>query len=119
MLLSTVFVLRPLAEGALPLTQGNAIHAWFLHLVHQQDPRLASWLHSQERPAPGAAGRPRRVHLLQVTSGTPCRARLSHIIQAVRTKSRGRESKGRGEVIYNDGQDIWQRRLMSPESLYW
>jgi hypothetical protein len=27
MLLSTVFVLRPLAESTLPLTQGNAIHA--------------------------------------------------------------------------------------------
>ena len=52
MLLSTVFVLRPLADGALPLTQGNAIHAWFLHLVQQQAPQLASWLHSQERRKP-------------------------------------------------------------------
>lgn len=55
MLLSTVFVLRPLADGALPLTQGNAIHAWFLHLVHQQSPPLASWLHSQERRKPFTA----------------------------------------------------------------
>ena len=52
MLLSTVFILRPLADGALPLTQGNAIHAWFLNLVHQQAPALASWLHSQERRKP-------------------------------------------------------------------
>ena len=40
MLLSTVFELRPLAENTLPLTQGNAIHAWFLHLVRQQEPQL-------------------------------------------------------------------------------
>ena len=52
MLLSTVFVLRPLAESTLPLTQGNAIHAWFLHLVRQHDPQLASWLHSQEQRKP-------------------------------------------------------------------
>jgi len=52
MLLSTVFIFRPLAEGALPLTQGNAIHAWFLSLVHQQSPTLARWLHGQERRKP-------------------------------------------------------------------
>ena len=52
MLLSTVFVLRPFTESTLPLTQGNAIHAWFLHLVHQQDPQLAGWLHSQEQRKP-------------------------------------------------------------------
>jgi hypothetical protein len=38
MLLSMVFVLRPLAESTLPPTQGNAIHAWFLRLVRQQEP---------------------------------------------------------------------------------
>jgi CRISPR-associated endoribonuclease Cas6 len=52
MLLSTVFVLRPFAESTLPLTQGNAIHAWFLHLVRQQELQLASWLHSQEQRKP-------------------------------------------------------------------
>jgi CRISPR-associated endoribonuclease Cas6 len=52
MLLSMVFVLRPLTESTLPLTQGNAIHAWFLHLVRQQEPQLASWLHSQEQRKP-------------------------------------------------------------------
>ena len=83
MLLSTVFVLRPLAESTLPLTQGNAIHAWFLHLVHQQDPQLADWLHSQEQRKPfttsplqgrltrqGAAAllRPDHTYWLRVTS---------------------------------------------------
>jgi CRISPR-associated endoribonuclease Cas6 len=52
MLLSTVFVLCPLAESTLPLTQGNAIHAWFLHLVRQQEPSLARWLHGQEQRKP-------------------------------------------------------------------
>ena len=52
MLLSTVFVLHPLAESTLPLTQGNAIQAWFLRLVRQQEPQLAAWLHSQEQRKP-------------------------------------------------------------------
>lgn len=52
MLLSTVFILRPRAAGTLPLTQGHAIHAWFLHLVQQHEPALAAWLHRQERRKP-------------------------------------------------------------------
>lgn len=52
MLLSSVFILRPLAEGRLPLTQGQAVHALFLHLVQQREPQIAAWLHSQERRKP-------------------------------------------------------------------
>ncbi len=86
MLLSTVFVLRPLTAGTVPLTQGNAIHAWFLHLVQQQAPSLAAWLHSQEQrkpfttsPLQGALSRqgtsalvsPQHTYWLRVTSLDP------------------------------------------------
>ena len=95
MLLSTVFILRPLADAALPLTQGNAIHAWFLHLVHQQAPQLASWLHSQERRKPfttsplqgaltrqGGAARVRAEHTYWLRA-TSLDADLSAVLRAI------------------------------------
>jgi hypothetical protein len=52
MLLSTVFVLRPLAEVMLPMTLGNAFYTALLQLVAHHDQNLAARLHDTNGPKP-------------------------------------------------------------------
>lgn len=95
MLLSTVFILRPLADTTLPMTLGNAFYTAFLQLVAEHDPELATWLHDANGPKPfttsplqgPVAVRDKQLHLqpdqdywLRVTS---IDARLSRTLSAL------------------------------------
>ena len=52
MLLSTVFVLRPMADVMLPMTLGNAVYTAVLQLIGAYDRDLADWLHDAQGPKP-------------------------------------------------------------------
>lgn len=49
MFLSVVITVRPESDLALPSTMGRGLHAAFLQLVSQRNPRLADTLHVSER----------------------------------------------------------------------
>jgi CRISPR-associated endoribonuclease Cas6 len=95
MLLSTVFVLRPMADVMLLMTLGNAVYTAVLQLIGAYDRDLAAWLHDAQGPKPlttsplqgPMTARDRQVlvqhdqtYWLRVTS---IEARLSHILQAI------------------------------------
>ena len=48
MLLSTVFVLRPMADVMLPMTLGNAVYTAVLQLIGAYDRDLVAWLHDAQ-----------------------------------------------------------------------
>lgn len=52
MLLSTVFVLRPTADAALPMTLGNAFYTAVLQLVGEYDRDMVARLHDADGPKP-------------------------------------------------------------------
>lgn len=52
MLMSTVFVLRPMADVMLPMTLGNALYTAVLQLVGEYDHNLAAQLHDTNGPKP-------------------------------------------------------------------
>ena len=52
MLLSTVFIVRPIADAALPLTLGNAFYSIILSEIGKHDAELAAWLHDTNGPKP-------------------------------------------------------------------
>jgi CRISPR-associated endoribonuclease Cas6 len=52
MLLSMVFMLRPVADCCVPMTLGKAIHACFLQMVRRLDPDVGLQLHGADRQKP-------------------------------------------------------------------
>jgi CRISPR-associated endoribonuclease Cas6 len=52
MLLSLVLELKPLDEAGVPLTTGNAVHAWFINAIAEKNWVMSSELHRSDKEKP-------------------------------------------------------------------